>query len=331
MIKNERFVPLQPMREKPFLLEKLDLKFRWGNYGFRVLRFHLNSFAPGAKIGFHKHSEFEFHFVASGKGSVVLDDQTYFLQEGMFYLTGPDVLHAQEMDQYDPLEELCLHLEIVPLTTDSFIERMDNDKSIASVEPADWGKEQEVSEAEQCVRQLYDLPARPMMDRRQTMSYFYRAYDAIVNHESGVYETIRQCIIQIMLLTTHASNQEKQPWLTLPHREASEVHFQMACQFIRDNYMFPIALEEVATTVGISKRQLQRVFQKYTSATFTAYLEEVRLTHICTELRIGNKTVEHIALDNGFENVNYLYLVFKKRYGMTPRSFKEQSQQIINE
>jgi len=76
--------PYARMAERQDALDRLELQFRWGGYEIRVLRCHLATFPPGQIINFHKHSEYEFHFIPKGKGKVILVDQTYDLHEGLF-------------------------------------------------------------------------------------------------------------------------------------------------------------------------------------------------------------------------------------------------------
>lgn len=130
----------QTMSQKSDLLERLDITVQWGHYEIVVLRFHLTSFPAGKIIDFHNHAEFEFHFIPKGKGKVILAEQEYPLSQGMLYLTGPGVMHYQEADQEEAMDELCLHIDI-------------RQKSRAEVDP--W----EVAEAEECIDKLRKLPS----------------------------------------------------------------------------------------------------------------------------------------------------------------------------
>jgi AraC-like DNA-binding protein len=103
----------------------------------------------------------------------------------------------------------------------------------------------------------------------------------------------------------------------------NEHRFQIATQFIHDNYSLPITLQEVAERIPISGRQLQRIFREQGAASFSAYLESYRLNQVCAAILEGRSSIEQIAVEHGFASSNYLYYVFKKRFGMTPGQFKE--------
>lgn len=300
--------PYARMARKRDALDRLDLRFRWGGYGIRVLHCHLASFAPGHIINFHKHSEFEFHFIAKGKGKVIIFDQTYDLHEGLFYLTGPDVLHYQESDPEDPMIELCLHCDFV---------RLDDN----GCHGEGWGDELETAEANACVAALEAMPALPVADRYDAMNGFLEAYRAWEEQPLGYYEQIKQAIIQILLRSARVFD-NRTARRGIPERDMNFHRFQMATQYIRDNESMPIGMEEVADRVGVSSRQLQRIFRSEGGTTFRDYLEHVRLTSICADLIRTDKPIEAIALEHGYANPNYLYPVFKNKYDVTPSVYR---------
>lgn len=299
------------MQKNPGGLDRLDIQFRWGDYGFRVLRCHLASFPPGKVVGLHKHSEYEFHFIPRGKGSVVLEGRTYSLHEGMFYLTGPNVLHYQEADSVEAMDELCLHIDIVHLPS-----------SKASQEPEGWGAEWEIREAEECVKRLQQMEARPVLDQYNAMQWFLTAYRAWHDNDPCFLTTIKHAIIQILVRSSRVFADEEPP-IYMPSRDMNAYRYLLATQFIQDNYASPITLEEVAERVHISGRQLQRIFREQSSETFSEYLENIRLSRVCSQLLQSDFTMEQIAAENGFTSSNYLFYVFKKRFQMTPKQYKQ--------
>ncbi|GMK38063.1 hypothetical protein PCCS19_11170 [Paenibacillus sp. CCS19] len=303
--------PYAIMAEKMNALELLDLHFTWGCYEIRVLNWHLATFKPGLFIKFHKHAEFEFHFVPRGKGTVTIVDQTFKLSTGMFYLTGPGVVHQQTADARHGMDELSLRVEILRL--------VDSEAASMSGGSSEW----ERKEAEACVQTLIDFPHRPMLDQYEAMPCFLQAYLAWQSGELGAYTTIRQCLIQILIRAAKATVNSKGQQL-MPSRDIQEHRYEMAIQYIHANYSSLLTLQEVADRIQISSRQLQRILKKYGIDSFSGYLEQYRIQRICDELAGTTNTVESIATRNGFANTNYLYQVFKRRYGITPLEYRQQ-------
>ncbi|BFT70252.1 helix-turn-helix domain-containing protein [Paenibacillus sp. P36] len=305
----------EPMLENPTALDRLDLRFRWGSYGIRVLRCHLTSFPAGTVIDFHHHSEFEFHYIPSGKGKVILDGVTHPLQEGMLYVTAPGVLHRQEADEHEKMDELCLHVDFVRLEGSP----LDGD---AGSESQAWGEAWEIAEADACIKQLGELPHLPAFDRQEAMKCFLVAFEAWRDNQLGQYTIIKQSIIQMLLRTIGAYKADHQG-LDLPARDMKSYRYQLAVQFIEDNFRRPLTLEGVAERLQISSRQLQRIFKEQANISFSEYLEQVRLKHVCTELLQTTMTLEKIAEKSGFASSNYLHYVFKKAHGVTPNRYRE--------
>lgn len=318
-------LPYDLMSEQQAALDKLDIHFRWGDFGIRVLKFHWTSFHAGKVVDFHKHAEYELHFIPRGKGKLTLDDSEHQLQAGMFYVTGPGVLHRQEADAHEAMDELCLHVELVRLNRgESSLLSLAGEPKQEAASPAsdDWGSGLERSEAEQCVSLLAGLPAEPAFDRHDAMSCFAAAYYAWQEGHPGLFTQLKQLVIQILLKTVsaHALSPHQ---AELPSRDMNRYRYELAVQFIHANYMQPLTVEHVAERAQISARQLQRVFRLQTGATFGDYLERYRLDQICRQLKESGDSIQRIATANGFASANYLHLVFKRRYGVTPLAYRE--------
>jgi AraC-like DNA-binding protein/mannose-6-phosphate isomerase-like protein (cupin superfamily) len=305
--------PYEVMRERQDALERLDIRFFWGSYEIRVLRFHLTSFAPGKVIGFHKHAEFEFHFIPRGKGIVIMGEREHALREGQLYVTGPGVVHYQEADAHEAMDELCLHVDIV---------RRDRP---ASANGADSGADAwEDQEAEACISRLQTVPLYPAADAFQAMPRFLEAYLACSERQPGLYTTIKQCVIQILLRTVRAYD-DATPGAELPVRDMKAYRYRLALEYMRANSSGSVTIEDVADKLRISARQLQRVFkEKNGGRSFSSVLEDIRLEGVCRRLTETDLTIDQIAALEGYANGSYLHAVFRKRFGMTPSAYRLQ-------
>ncbi|OIB04363.1 AraC family transcriptional regulator [Paenibacillus sp. LC231] len=308
---NNHF-PYELMKDRQDALERLDLRVYWGRYEIRVLRFHLTTFPPGKIVSFHKHAEYEFHFIPRGKGTVIMEEEPYALREGMFYLTGPNVLHYQEADAAEPMDELCLHVDIIPRDEVSDLES-------PALPPSDpW----EMAEADDCMEKLRDLPLKPTMDIHRAMPYFLEAYQASQEKYSGLYTTIKQCIIQILLRAVRAYESEPSE-AELPSRDMKAYRYQLALEYIHANSSGEVVLDDVAEKLHISSRQLQRIFKEQAEGqSFSEILEHVRLEAVCRKLIDTNWSIDKIAIHEGFSSGSYLHTVFRKRYGYTPSTYR---------
>ncbi|ASS65014.1 AraC family transcriptional regulator [Paenibacillus sp. RUD330] len=300
--------PYAPMMEKRDGMDRLELRFRWGAYRLRVLHFHLASFPEDRLIRYHKHSEYEFHFIARGSGTLSLEDSDHEFREGMFYLTGPGVLHQQLAGRPDGTEELSLHIDIVPI----------EDEPSASGEDK-WERQ----EAANCIAALDALGPQPIPDRCQAMPWFLTAYKAVQEAEPGWGTTVKQAVIQILLRAARAPLQPL-PQVAHPERDMSLYRYQLITRFIRDNYSSPLSLQDAADRIHVSSRQLQRIMKEQGGVSFSDYLERCRLEQVCEALARNGGSIEQIAAETGFQSGSYLHYVFRKKFGLTPSRYREQ-------
>lgn len=302
--------PYGKMLDRQDLLERLDITVNWGQYEIRVLRFHLTTFPAGRIVDFHNHAEYEFHFIPRGKGKVIMDDQSHTLSEGMLYLTGPGVIHYQEADPEEDMDELCLHVDIVH-------------KPREQVDP--W----EVAESEETIEKLRTLPLVPVQDYHRAMSCFLEAYEACDHKMVGYYTSIKQLVISILLKVVRAYDTGGIR-VEVPARDMTVYRYDYAVQYMQANHASAVTLEHVAEKLHISSRQLQRIFyQVQPDMPFSRVLEDIRLRAVCRHLQESKVSIEQIALASGFNNANYLHAVFRKRLGMTPSAFRKLKQPIL--
>lgn len=81
-------------------------------------------------------------------------------------------------------------------------------------------------------------------------------------------------------------------------------------------------LPKLIQDCNYDKKYLCFVFKKYTGTTMTEYLNNIRLNYAVSLLRNTNKTVSEIALELGLSSVSYFNVIFKKRYGVTPKEMR---------
>lgn len=60
----------------------------------------------------HSKNSYELHYIIDGKGTLYTENHTYNLDEGIFFITGPDVYHEQQTDYSKPLTEVHCYLQV---------------------------------------------------------------------------------------------------------------------------------------------------------------------------------------------------------------------------
>lgn len=81
--------------------------------------------------------------------------------------------------------------------------------------------------------------------------------------------------------------------------------------------------DELASMVGISRRQLDRLFLASHAMTAKNYWSEIRLQHLQWRLLNSDHSLTTIADEAGISDVSYLSKIFRKRFGKPPAEFRK--------
>ncbi len=98
-------------------------------------------------------------------------------------------------------------------------------------------------------------------------------------------------------------------------------------EFVNNNYQnYEISLEVLANYIGINYYSLSHAFKDYMGMNFVSYVTMVRMQKAVNMLINTNFTVQQIAESVGFAGSSSFIKVFKKYYGVTPKKYREDSQ-----
>jgi AraC-like DNA-binding protein len=99
--------------------------------------------------------------------------------------------------------------------------------------------------------------------------------------------------------------------------------FDIVLHVIKNNYAEKISLEELADTVNLSVCHFCRTFKQLTGKTTTDYINSVRLEKATSFLEQKDLSITEIAINCGFDSVNYFSRLFRKYYNTSPTKFRE--------
>jgi len=102
-----------------------------------------------------------------------------------------------------------------------------------------------------------------------------------------------------------------------PHR------FNRIRDYLHDNYMHPLTLEELAAEVSLSPYHFQRQFKAYYHVTPHQMLMAIRLWRAKQQLTAGLPAAD-VALTCGLTDQAHLTRSFARRYGITPVRYQKQ-------
>lgn len=256
----------------------------------------------------HSHSSYEIHFVPNGKGTLEINDKKYDITPGTMYITGPGVMHAQKPDQDDPMNEFCINIEMTDL------KKKDTKYDIYARDEIDL---------------IYSTFQDTAFWIGQDKFSCYKMVDDILSEFQekpiGFYTYVKNLTSQLIIQIVRTISDKKHADYYVPMKILDDSR-----RFIVDFYFsdchLPLSAKELASKIGTSVRQLNRIIQQYYGLTFTQKLVYERLAFAKKLLSSTDDPIKEIATKSGYANYYNFSKTFKKEIGVTPTQYRKKKQ-----
>ncbi|CAM1342036.1 GlxA family transcriptional regulator [Tenacibaculum aestuarii] len=100
-------------------------------------------------------------------------------------------------------------------------------------------------------------------------------------------------------------------------------------EYIEQNYQQKITVDELSEKIAVSRRTFERRFKKATSNTVIEYVQRVKIEAAKKEFERGNKTVNEIMYEVGYNDPKGFREVFKKVTNMTPSEYANKYRKAV--
>lgn len=107
--------------------------------------------------------------------------------------------------------------------------------------------------------------------------------------------------------------------------------FTKILEYLSTHYTEPLSLESVAERFCVNHSHLSRAFAAKLSCGYLDYLHQLRVGHGKKLLSETQNKVSDIAFECGFADQRSFNRVFKKWTGLTPRAYRQSTEQTDNE
>lgn len=91
--------------------------------------------------------------------------------------------------------------------------------------------------------------------------------------------------------------------------------------FMDENYMYDLSIEEIASFTGRSLSTFKRDFKKISGLPPEKWLIQRRLEAAQSMLRETDKSVTDVYVEVGFKNMSHFSTAFKKHFGVAPSNY----------
>lgn len=95
-----------------------------------------------------------------------------------------------------------------------------------------------------------------------------------------------------------------------------------AQEFIENNFQEKITVDDISTSIALSRRSLERRFKKATNNTVNEYIQRVKVEAAKKSFELSNKNITEVMFDVGYNDSKSFRGTFKKFTGMTPLDYR---------
>lgn len=102
-----------------------------------------------------------------------------------------------------------------------------------------------------------------------------------------------------------------------------EHYYQLALDYITNNYTYDLKVQDIADYVGIDRTYLYKIFMKTAGISPKQYLLQFRIREAGKLLQSQKYTVTETAYSCGFRDTAAFCTCFRQQIGITPKQYKE--------
>ncbi|OAS17027.1 AraC family transcriptional regulator [Paenibacillus oryzisoli] len=245
---------------------------------------------PGQSWGPAIKQNYKIFYIHSGKGIYRVGKETYHLSQGHVFLISPYVLSFFAADEVNPwnFSWVAFGGGIV----------------------------------QDYLRQAGFTPDNPVIscDRElEIRQCFNKLFDANQQFYSKPLQLTSALYAFLALLLE--SSQQEPPFQQ--QKTMKDMYVAQAISFMRNNYARHLTIEEMAHTLGLSRKYITSLFKAAIGTPPQHYLGEIRLSKACELLTNTSLSIKEIAYSVGYTDQLHLSRMFKKLYGISPSQYRE--------
>ena len=253
---------------------------------------------PGVPL--HWHDEMELVVIKKGQGYVSVDFDKHLVHSGDIIMICPGCLHAIEQDASYKMEYENIIFKPELLSSGA------NDL---------------------CMLQYM----KPLLDGTLPVEHFLTPA-----HE--VFESLSNCIRQIDLVCADQTtgwqlalfyffflliSERQKKTVFISHNPKSLEKMKTVLKYVEEHYTEKLTIDDMAKLTFYSKSHFMKFFKVHMGTGFTEYLNDYRLTMAARLLKSSDESILMIAEESGFDNLSYFNRIFKRKYGVSPGSYRK--------
>ncbi len=252
----------------------------------------------------HTHNYIELVYMCEGSTTHIINDETIQLNKGeLLFLSqnaNQEILEARE-------EDICVNFIILPEFFDTTLSMLGEEENL-----------------------LRDFFVNCLKSKNSSMSYLHFKVAEIVPIQNLVENLIWTLInkqsnkrsinkITMGLLILQLINHTDK--ITMGVDNLNQDILVRTYEFIEEHYKDG-ELTDLAEKLGYDLPWLSRLIKDLTGQTYTEIVQTKRLNQAVFLLKNTSLSIADIGYNVGYNNLSYFYKLFNKRYGMSPKDYR---------
>ena len=264
------------------------------------IEFHHVRVRPTEQIGSHEHPVWEISYVIKGHGLRQMGSKQEAFKAGEVVMVIPNLPHQWIFDAEDKEVE-----NITVLFTQEWIDAL----AVALPELAETVSR--ISSHTTALR-----------FSGETLRQLQGTLTNMIHEDKG---SRLVSLLRILTIIAYGSDMESIGRMC----SQAEERLQRINIFISCNYNRDISVDAIARHVGMNRSSLCTFYRRQTGKTIIEAVNARRFEVATNLLHRQDLSIQQVCFNSGFRDVPYFFRLFKQRFGMTPKSYREHIIQTI--
>jgi len=267
-----------------------------GTTDFPIEFHHVDKNHPHYDMPFHWHVEFELIRILEGSLTISIEEKSFTAVKNSTIMIPTGLLHSGI--PHDCIYECAVY--------DMNMLRRENDTSRKYIK--------QIINHQLALNTYFDPSYRSIHQA------VWILFDALLSQKPGYQMLVQGSFYQLFGIIISEGYYRTNP-TQAPRDHKRMMQLKQVLEYIEENYASPIRLEELAGSVGMSRKYFCKFFRDMTHQTAFEYLNYYRIERACYQLAATDLSVTEVAFNCGFNDLSYFIKTFKKYKQTTPKQY----------
>lgn len=276
----------------------LNIRFDIEGAAFYALKLSYERFLRSIPSHSHSSNSYEIHYIPQGLGHITLEGRAYDVVPNTLYVTGPFVEHSQIPDRENPMAEYCVYLRT-------------DERAPGHGRPLP-----------PLAAQFTGTPYWLGQDSQGIHTQMQSIFTEMANRYTGYSTQVQALLAQLLVgvVRNYRDNGASTARLARANRLDSSYLLIEECFLYgyRD-----LTLDQLATRLGLSPRQTERLLARHYGKTFLQKKTEARMSAASILLQDAQNSIADVAGMLGYSSPEHFAHAFRQYYRMSAGQYRK--------